>query len=286
VPGAPSRYTGPLTAPRGRAVSQTPPSSTSRERKSSQSPQPGSMLQSLQRGTAVLNVLASVAYRLPAKDIATTLKLDRTVVHRILRTLEAEEFVDEEAGRYGLGPRALLLGNSFLQRNMLRQASLPYQMDLLYRGFPDKPWAIAVLIPVRNEMTLVTQIWSPTAPLDTILSVPDRVPIDQTAAGHCILAALPPSDVNALIGAKSAAALRPRFEQIRAGGYVDYLVPAERKDAPPELAAISALIRDAAGRPIAGLTLSGTALDEDLTRDSPVAIRLRRTALQIGTLVK
>jgi IclR family acetate operon transcriptional repressor len=248
-------------------------------------PRPGSMLQSLQRGTAVLDAIASSPERLSAKDLAGRVDLDRTVVHRVLRTLEFEQFVDEVGGRYGLGPRALLLGNSYLRHNPLRQASLPYQVDLLYRGFPDHPWALSVVIPVGAEMTQVTQIWSPTAPLDSLFGVPDRLAIDQTAAGRCILAALPPAEVVALIGTEAAEQLAPRFEEIRAAGYVDFVAPDERGNAPAGLSALSALIRNPSGRPIAGLTLSGTALEEHLDRDSAVAERLRRTAHQIGRLV-
>jgi DNA-binding IclR family transcriptional regulator len=248
-------------------------------------PRPGSMLQSLQRGTAVLDAIASSPQRLSAKDLADRLRLDRTVVHRVLRTLEAEQFVDQAGGRYGLGPRTLLLGNSYLRHNPLRQASLPYQIDLLNRGFPDQPWAVSVLIPVGGEMTLVTQIWSTTAPLDSLFGVPDRLPLDQTAAGRCILAALPASEVVALIGSQAAARLESRFEEIRAAEYVDFVAPDERGNAPAGLSALSALIRNPSGHPIAGLTLSGTALENHLSRDSAVAERLRRTAHQIGQLV-
>jgi IclR family transcriptional regulator, KDG regulon repressor len=243
------------------------------------------MLQSLQRGTAVLDAIASSPQRLSAKDLAARLQLDRTVVHRVLRTLEAEQFVDQADGRYGLGARTLLLGNSYLRHNPLRQASLPYQIDLLDRGFPGQPWAVSVLIPVGAEMTLVTQIWSPTAPLDSLFGVPARLAIDQTAAGRCILAALPPSEVVALVGPEAAAQLESRFEQIRAAEYVDFVAPNERGNAPMGLSALSALIRNPSGHPIAGLTLSGAALEAHINRDSPVAERLRRTARQIGQLV-
>jgi IclR family transcriptional regulator, KDG regulon repressor len=270
-----------------RVTSEVPASKgdDSEPREGQLAPRPGSMLQSLQRGTAVLDAIASSPQRLSAKDLAARLQLDRTVVHRVLRTLEAEQFVDQADGRYGLGPRTLLLGNSYLRHNPLRQASLPYQIDLLDRGFPDQPWAVSVLIPVGAEMTLVTQIWTPTAPLDSLFGVPDRLAIDRTAAGRCILAALPPSEVVALIGSEAAAQLESRFEEIRAAEYVDFVAPDERGNAPAGLSALSALIRNPSGHPIAGLTLSGTALEEHLNRDSPVAERLRRTAHQIGQLI-
>jgi DNA-binding IclR family transcriptional regulator len=248
-------------------------------------PRSGSLLQSLQRGTAVLDAIALSPERLSVKELAGRLQLDRTVVHRVLRTLELEQFVEESGGRYGLGPRAVLLGNSYLRHTPLRQASLPYQVDLLYRGFPNQPWALSVMIPVGAEMTPITQIWSPTAPLDSLFGVPDRLAIERTAAGRCILAALPDSEVVALIGPVAAADLQTRFQEIRAAEFVDFVAPDERGSAPAGLSALSALICNHAGRPIAGLTLSGTALEEHLDRHSTIAERLRRTAHQIGRLV-
>jgi len=45
---------------------------------------------------------------------------------------------------------------------------------------------------------------------------------------------------------------------------------------------VAALIRDRAGRPVAGLSISGLGLAPHLSRDSDVALQLRRTGDLIG----
>jgi IclR family transcriptional regulator, acetate operon repressor len=244
-------------------------------------PSRGLVLQSLQRGVSILEVLATSNVSLSTREMAERTGLDRTVTHRLLRTLEVEELVIQEGSKYSLGPRALVLGNNFLRHNALRQAAMPFLVDLLYRGFANQPWALSVVLRVGRQMTQVSQIWSPTAPLDTILSVSD-FPIDQTAAGRCILAYLDPEATVALIGPARVAELEARFEEIRAAGGVDFVLPQERADAPIGLAALSALILARSGSPVAGLTLSGIELEPHLQRNSAVAVRLLRTAQEIG----
>jgi DNA-binding IclR family transcriptional regulator len=133
-------------------------------------------------------------------------------------------------------------------------------------------------------MTQVSQIWSPTAPLDSILSLSD-FPIDQTAAGRCILAYLDRDAAKHIVAEQRLDELEPRFEAIRAAGGIDYVQSMDRADAPAGVSALSALIRSRSGRAIAGLTLSGSELESELDRDSAVAVRLLRTAQQIGARI-
>lgn len=189
--------------------------------------------------------------------------------------------MQQEHGLYALGARTLAFGNSFLRHDALRHAALPLQVDLLYRGFAGKPWVLSVVLPVGAQMTQVSQIWSPSAPLDSILSLTD-FPIDQTAAGRCILAYLDREAAKRLVAAERLEELEPRFEAIRAAGGIDYVQPLDRVDAPIGVSALSALIRNRSGEAVAGLTLSGSELEPELARDSAAAVRLSRTAQQIG----
>jgi DNA-binding IclR family transcriptional regulator len=241
----------------------------------------GLLLQSVQRAVAVLEVLAKSSSPLTVRQVAEVTGLDRTVTHRLIRTLESEGLARQESGQYSLGTRTLALGNSFLRHDALRHAALPFQIDLLYRGFANEPWLLSVVLRVGRQMTQVSQIWSPTAPLDSILSI-SNFPIEQTAAGRCILAYLDPSAANQIVEQEELDELEPRFKEIRAAGGIDYVGPMERADAPTGMSALSALIRTRSGEGIAGLTLSGAELEPHLARDSAVAVRLLRTARQIG----
>ncbi|HEX3962200.1 MAG TPA: helix-turn-helix domain-containing protein, partial [Trebonia sp.] len=133
--------------------------------------QPGAgLLQSLQRAVAILQVVSRHP-GLSAQQIAELAGIERTGAHRLLRTLEHELLVERYGRGYRLGARNLLFGNSYLSQHALRQISLPYQMDLLYRVFVNKPWSLAVLTRVGQVVTLVSHLWSPVAPLDSLLAI-------------------------------------------------------------------------------------------------------------------
>lgn len=241
----------------------------------------GAYLQSLQRGMAVLDALAQSTRPQTAKQVALTLDLDRTITHRILRTLQLEGMVDAVTGGYQLGGRTLLLGNAYLDHLNIRRLAMPYMLDLRYKGFAGRDWSMALFVPVGAIVTIVDQMLPPNGPLDLVLSVGTRFAIDHTAAGRSILAHTDAGRVVELIGAARAAELAQRFEEIRAAGGIDF-AGEDEPHGRPGLAAMAALIRDRAGVPVAALSVSGLGLAPHIARDSDVALQLRRTAAQIG----
>ncbi|MEU9703782.1 IclR family transcriptional regulator [Streptomyces sp. NPDC047981] len=89
-------------------------------------------IQSLERAAAMLRLLAGGERRLGLSDIASSLGLAKGTAHGILRTLQAEGFVEQEAasGRYQLGAELLRLGNSYLDVHELRARALVWTDDL------------------------------------------------------------------------------------------------------------------------------------------------------------
>lgn len=86
---------------------------------------PGS-IQSLERAAAILRLLAGGERRLGLSDVATSLGLAKGTAHGILRTLQHEGFVEQDAasGKYQLGAELLRLGNSYLDVHELRARAL------------------------------------------------------------------------------------------------------------------------------------------------------------------
>jgi DNA-binding IclR family transcriptional regulator len=240
-----------------------------------------SMLQTLQRAVAVLDVLARHA-PMTAQQISEKLGLERTVIHRIVRTLESEMLVDRDGARIRLGPRHVEFANAYVGERGLRQACLPYQVEFLYRTFANEPWSLALLIRVGRVVTLVSHLVSPTAPLESLLAVGAVIPIERTAAGRCMLAYEEEDEIIKIVGRDVARDLQPRLERIREEGGVDYVRPAERVGAPPDLSALAVCIRQRNGKPAAALTLSGVLLDQYLSPDSPPATHLRAIAQLVG----
>ncbi|MGR8011493.1 IclR family transcriptional regulator [Streptomyces hypolithicus] len=89
-------------------------------------------IQSLERAAAMLRLLAGGGRRLGLSEVATSLGLAKGTAHGILRTLQAEGFVEQDpaSGRYQLGAELLRLGNSYLDVHELRARALVWADDL------------------------------------------------------------------------------------------------------------------------------------------------------------
>jgi DNA-binding IclR family transcriptional regulator len=82
-------------------------------------------IQSVDRAARILKVLGS-SPRLGVTEISDQLGIAKATVHGLLRTLEQQELVEQDAdnGKYRLGAAMLQLGNSFLDNHELAR-SLP-----------------------------------------------------------------------------------------------------------------------------------------------------------------
>lgn len=89
-------------------------------------------IQSLARAAAILRLLAGGERRLGLSDISSSLGLAKGTAHGILRTLQQEGFVEQDAasGKYQLGAELLRLGNSYLDVHELRARALVWTDDL------------------------------------------------------------------------------------------------------------------------------------------------------------
>jgi IclR family transcriptional regulator, acetate operon repressor len=231
-----------------------------------------SQLQSVQRAVRVLEVIAASHGVSTVSDIANAVELERTIVHRILRTLQDAGLVVKADGRYKIGVRGLLLGNAYLEHLALRRVALPYVQNLLYIQFRDHPWAITLFVPAGRFVAVVNQLFTPDSPFDLMMEIGTSFLAQDTAAGRAIVAYLPEYEAEQLLGAAGHAELAPRLEQIRAAEGVDSNVILG-------MTAVSAVIRDSAGYPVGALTLSGYDVGE---HRATVDVALRRAAAAIG----
>ncbi|TPQ18184.1 IclR family transcriptional regulator [Streptomyces sporangiiformans] len=89
-------------------------------------------IQSLERAAAMLRLLGGGERRLGLSDIASSLGLAKGTAHGILRTLQQEGFVEQDAasGRYQLGAELLRLGTTYLDVHELRSRALVWTDDL------------------------------------------------------------------------------------------------------------------------------------------------------------
>ena len=94
------------------------------------------LIQSIERSSAVLRLLAAGPDRLRVKEIADALGLPKSTAHSILRTLEHVGFVEQDSrtARYRLGRGLTDLGSARIDANELRARALDWADTLAARS--------------------------------------------------------------------------------------------------------------------------------------------------------
>lgn len=103
------------------------------------------MVQAVQRAVRILRELAGSGPRLGVTDLADRLGVAKPTAYALLRTLEGEGLVvqDAETGRYCLGPGLVYLSNAYLDTQELRTRALTWA-DVLASRADEAVW-VAVL---------------------------------------------------------------------------------------------------------------------------------------------
>ncbi|MEI8057515.1 MAG: helix-turn-helix domain-containing protein [Actinomycetes bacterium] len=140
--------------------------------------------QTLDRGLSVLELLASAPDGLTVTDIAGELGVSRTVVYRLVVTLEKHALVRRSSdGRCRLGLAVLSLARQV--QPSIRDAALPTLQRLV-----DSAGATAHLTVVDGPDALVIAVVEPSRPGPHVALRPGmRHPVDRGAAGLAILSA-------------------------------------------------------------------------------------------------
>jgi IclR family acetate operon transcriptional repressor len=235
-------------------------------------------VQSVARAFDVLNVLKDATEPMSALQISRATGLDRTVVHRLLRSICEGGMALEDRGTFRLGPEPVLLAHRYLDNLLVRRLALPYMLDLQTNVVGEQPNTVSLSIPVRDVITVIERIWTPSAPLGVVLDVGDTVPIDKTAAGRALLAYLSADELERLLGSERAGAMAETLEQVRAADGIGLT----HGEAHRGVDAVAAAIRSRRSRPVATIAVSGPDLGDELAYDSPLAGHLRRAADAIG----
>lgn len=240
-----------------------------------------SVVQSVSRAFGILNLLRDAQSPMTVQEIAAGAGLDRTVTHRLVKSLVLQSVVAEDRGLYRLGPATVLLSNRYIDDLLVRRLALPYMIEISGNDLAEQPWTVTLSIPVGSISTVIERIWTPHAPLDMVLGVGDNFPIDATATGRSILAYYDPSAIHDLVGSERAERVAPVLEQVREAGGVGL----SRGEAVPGVQAVAAVIRSRRQVPVSSLSVSGVDLGDQLDYASPIAATLRRAAGAIGQMI-
>lgn len=237
-----------------------------------------STVRSVQKAVALLDELTRSRRARSVSDLAAAVGQDRTVVHRLLRTLKGDGLVREESGRYRLGSRLHFYGTAYVDQLALSRVALPYIVDLKATVFRDYPWLVTLSVPIGDVASLIERIWAPGLPLAALGDMGMRLPIAGSAQGRAMLAYYGREELEAVVGAVRAESLRERLEEVRASGGVELA----SNEITPGISAVAAVILSPERRPVGAVAVSGSDLEPYLDRTAWVAARLRQTADQIA----
>lgn len=153
-------------------------------------------IQSVERAARILKVLGTGSSRLGVTEIAERLGLAKGTAYGLLRTLEAQELVeqDPETDKYRLGPAMLQLGNAFLDNHELRARSLLWADSLASRVGE----AVRVGVLHGPHVLIVHHVFRPDNSVQ-ILEVGASIPWHACALGKAIVAYLPEASRHSLL---------------------------------------------------------------------------------------
>ena len=156
------------------------------------------LVQSVRRAARILRELAAGG-RLGVTELADRTALSKPTVHALLRTLEADGLVaqDAETGKYRLGPDLLRLGNAYLDTHELRARSLTWAESLAGRTGE----AVWVAVPDADHVLVVHHAFRPEGAVQ-ILEVGASIPWSTCALGKAIVAHLADAEQDRLLAAE------------------------------------------------------------------------------------
>lgn len=216
-------------------------------------------IQSIERATAVLRLLARGSARIALADIATGLGLAKPTTHGLLRTLQGVGFVEQDpaTGKYQLTEAMRGLGPGYLDANELRSRASNWA-DALAASSGE-----AVRLGVPDEDATVLVVHHVFRPDDTqqSLEVGAHQPMHATALGKVLLAFDADLASAVLAGTPeaytrrtltTAHALAPELAGVRRSGWA-----AEAEEFVPGEAGLAAPVRSFGGLVVGAISIAG-----------------------------
>jgi len=235
-------------------------------------------VQSVRRAAAVLRALATGPVPCSTQVVAERVNLDRTVVRRLLRTLEGDGLVACRKQRWQLGPEAVALGNAYLDTHPLYRTALYHAMVLHDDISPGRPWVVNAAVPIGTDAVVIARFLTPSAPVEAVVKAGTRLPLGGSALGRSMLAFLSEDVREGILGPEGAIRFAERAKLIRSRGGLDMAIDEIR----PGISAVAVAVRSEGREPIASLAVSGPTRQLPLYPESDLAGRLRRAAARIA----
>ncbi|NKQ54494.1 helix-turn-helix domain-containing protein [Amycolatopsis sp. K13G38] len=238
---------------------------------------PRDLIQSLERGFAVLLAFDADRPNPTLAELATATNLSRPAVRRILLTLQHLGYVHGDGGRWRLTPRVLSIGQHYSASHGMIEIAQPHLLRLAEKT--GESASLAALdgaevvyiarVPVRRIMSIN-------------VSIGTRVPAHATSMGRALLAWADQSEVDTVIAAGLTAhtpgtvtdpdEFRKILRTVREDGFS--IVSEELEEG---LVSAAAPVRDHTGKVVAALasstSIGRSSVDAVRTEVAPLVVR-------------
>lgn len=209
-----------------------------------------------------LDILEALAESdgLSLKELVQLTGIPKTSAFRLINTLEGRGYIDrKDGGAYVVGPRALRLEDGAAKRLDLRAIARPH-LELIRNEFGDTV-NLAVL---RGNLVVYIDVVEGSNVFRFVETPGSLGPVHATALGKAMLAHLPAQELDSLLEEVDFRPLtaktitdpdrfRAELARCAARGYA-----VDDEETEPGARCVAAAILDAAGRPLAALSLSGS----------------------------
>ncbi|MGO4256612.1 IclR family transcriptional regulator [Marmoricola sp. RAF53] len=213
----------------------------------------------LLRGLTLLEMISEAREGATVTELAAGSDLDKGTVSRLLSTLrDAGWAYQSEDRRYRLAGKALALSHDYTNRVDLRALAMPLLSELR------DEWNETVHLGVieGNEVVYVERL-APTASVQVVSIVGQRMPIASTAMGRAFLSALPAEERERRAKEQELVARTERSITDPADFLAEVITSAERgyavdrEENDVETTCVGSAVTDVSGRPIATISVSG-----------------------------
>lgn len=177
------------------------------------------MIQSVSHAIDVLEELCNSTGEIGVTELSKRLKLHKNNVFRLLATLELRSYVEQnhESEDYRLGPKALQLGQAYIQQSSLVSRALP-----ILKSLSEKIGETASLAVLQNSQVQFPLSVESKRPVKVSPRVAVSFPAKMNAAGRLLTAQLPDAVLTEILATNTPqdAAIRNQLNELRGSGQI------------------------------------------------------------------
>jgi DNA-binding IclR family transcriptional regulator len=151
-------------------------------------------------------------------------------------------------------------------------------MELSFE-YGDKPWSIVLAVFDGKDILLVERLWNPRTPLNSLIEIGGKMPVDRTAAGWAYLSQQPDEVVREIVDEERYAAIEEKLAQARELRGLSFA----HAELQPGIDALSAPIVDQSGRVVAVVIVGGTDFEDQLHPDSEMSQNVLRIVQRVSS---